>query len=191
MVEPNTGTTTRPLIFFVVLALHLAVLALLLARSTRIVESTKQPIELVFVAPVKPPKVLVEKIRPQRLSTDIAIALAPPVLNSSLQTGPSSAPDGRGSAVNWLAEAHRAVRAFEIRRDQTSNSALSVSSSLDALGSREHHAGERFKTDSGDWIVWINANCYQVASWHAGAPALGAISPQTICRNQDATPHGD
>jgi hypothetical protein len=182
----------RPIIFFVVLALHLAVLALLLAKSTRtILESTRHPIELVFLAPVKPPTVLVERLRPQRLSTDIKIALAPPVINSSLQTGPSSAPDGRGSAVNWTAEAHRAVRAFEIRRDQTSNSALSVSSSLDAPGSREHHAGDRYKTDSGDWIVWINANCYQVASWHPGAPALGAISPQTICRNQDPPPHGD
>jgi hypothetical protein len=192
MVEPNAGAPWRPLIFFVVLALHLAMLALLLGRSTRsIVEPANHPVELVFVAPIKPPKVIVEKIRPQRLSTDIAIALAPPVLNSSLQTGPSSAPDGRGSAVNWAAEAHRAVRAFEIRRDQSSNKALSVSSSLDAVGSREHHAGDRFKTESGDWIVWINANCYQIATWHSGAPALSANSPQTICKNQDAPPHGN
>ncbi|HEY0800893.1 MAG TPA: hypothetical protein VGD54_08615 [Steroidobacteraceae bacterium] len=191
MVEPNPGTTLRPIVFFVVLALHMAVLALLLARSTRTIESTQHPIELVFLAPVKPPKVRVDNIRPQRLSTNIAIALAPPVLNSSLQTGPSSAPDGHGSAVNWTAEAHRAVRAFEIRRDQSSNSALSVSSPLEELGSREHHAGERFKTDSGDWIVWINADCYQVARWHSAATTFSPISPQTICRNQGTPPHGD
>jgi hypothetical protein len=125
------------------------------------------------------------------LSTNIAVALAPPALNPSSQTGPGSAPEGRGAAVNWTAEAHRAVRAFEIRNHQTANSALSVSSSLDMSGSREHHAGDQMKTASGDWIVWISADCYQIASWHSDAPAFGAISPRIICRNPAASPPGD
>jgi hypothetical protein len=154
-------------------------------------ESHEHPIELVVLPPVKPPEVRVENTRPQRVSTDIAVALAPPLLNSSTQSGTSSAPDGRGSAVNWIAEAHRAVRAYEIRRNQTSNSALSVSSSLDELGLREHHAGDQMKTASGDWIVWISDNCYQVASWRSNAAASGAIFPQTICRNPGTSPHGD
>jgi hypothetical protein len=81
-----------------------------------------------------------------------------------------------------MAEAHRAVRAFEIRRDQSKNSALSVSSAWDEQGSREHHAGDRSKTEGGDWIVWINSDCYQIASWRSGAPVSAAISPRTICR---------
>jgi hypothetical protein len=85
-----------------------------------------------------------------------------------------------------MAEAHRAVRAFEIRRDQSKNSALSVSSAWDEPGSREHHAGDRSKTESGDWIVWINSDCYQIASWRSGTPVSAANSPRTICRT--ATP---
>jgi hypothetical protein len=183
----------RPIVLIVVLALHLAALALLLAasRTLNIAGSTEHPVQLVFVAPIKPPILLADNTRPQRVSTDIAASLAPPSLNSSLQMGPSSASDGHGSAVNWIAEAHRAVRAYEIRRDQTGNSALSVSSSLDERGSREHHAGDRLKTASGDWIVWINAHCYQVASWHSGAPAFGASSSQPICRSPGAAPHDD
>jgi hypothetical protein len=166
-----------------VIAFHVATLAVLLAtsRTLNLAESRESPVELLFVPP-KPPQVPVEKARSPRISTNISVALAPPELNSSLQSGPGSAPDGAGSAVNWAAEAHRAVRAFEIRRDQTKNSALSVSSAWDEQGSREHHAGDRSKTESGDWIVWINADCYQIASWRAGAPASGAISPRTICR---------
>jgi hypothetical protein len=170
-----------------------AALVLLLAgsRTLSITESPDHPIELVALPPVKPPKVLADNNRPQRLRTDIAVALAPPVLNSSMQPGTSSAPEGRGSGVNWIAEAHRAVRAYEIRRNQTSNSALSVSSSLDELGFGEHHAGDQMKTAAGDWIVWIDDNCYQVASWHSSATASGAVFPQTICRNPGASPHGD
>jgi hypothetical protein len=166
-----------------VIAFHLATLAVLLAttRTLNLAELRENPIELMFV-PRKPPQVLVERARSPRVSTNIAVALAPPELNSSSQSGPASAPDGAGSEVNWAAEAHRAVRAFEIRRDQTKNSALSVSSTWDEPGAREHHAGDRSKTENGDWIVWINADCYQIASWRSGAPASGAISPRTICR---------
>jgi hypothetical protein len=155
------------------------------------IPNPEHSIELMFFPPTKAPMVRAENTRPQHLSTDIAIALAPPVLNSSSQSGPSSAPNGRGPAVNWAAEAHRAVRAFEIRRDQPPNSAISVSSLWDEWWPREHHAGDRFKTDSGDWIVWINANCYQVAGWHSNATAFGATPPQTICPAQSGTPRGD
>src|SRR5271156_825917 len=135
----------RPTVLFIVLALHLATLALLLVRSRtlNIASTAAQPIELVFLAPVKPPKVRVENTLPKRWSPHIAAALAPPAFNSSSQAGPAAGSDGHGPAVNWTAEAHRAVRAFEIRTHQTTNSALSVSSSLDVSGSREHHAGDQ------------------------------------------------
>ncbi len=184
----------RPTVFVVVLALHLATLALLLATSRTLNRAgpTEHPLEVMLLAPEKTPKVFVDNTRPPRVSTNIAVSLAPPLLNSSLQSGPSTAPDGHGSEVNWTAEAHRAVRAYEIRREQSpTNSAISVSSSLDERGSREHHAGDQLKTASGDWIVWINAHCYQVASWHSGASPFGAISSETICQNPRTTPRGD
>lgn len=180
--------TLRATVLFIVLALHVATLALLLAgsRTLHIAGAAEHPIELVRLPPVKPPALRLANTRPQRWSTDIAVALAPPALNSSSQSGPGSAPDGQGPGVNWAAEAHRAVRAFEIRTHQTGNSALSVSSALDVSGSREHHSGDQMKTASGDWIVWINADCYQIASWRSDAPASGPISPRVICRNPAA-----
>jgi hypothetical protein len=179
----------RPAVFGLVLALHVATLALLLnSRTVNIRGADGRFVELLALPPIEPPKVKIENARPQHWSTNIAVALAPPTLNSSSESGPGSAPDGRGAAVNWAAEAHRAVRAFEIRGHQTKNSALSVSSSLDESGWREHHAGDQLKTPSGDWIVWINANCYQIASWHSDAPDFSAISPKIICRKPAAAP---
>jgi hypothetical protein len=193
MDEPNPWGTSRSIALLVVLALHVAVLALFVAasRTRNIAASTEHSIEIMVLPPTKAPRVRSENIRPQRLSTNIAIGLAPPVLNSSSQSGPSSGPDGRGSAVNWSAEAHRAVRAFEIRRDHPANSAMSVSSIRDEWWPHEHHAGDRFKTASGDWIVWVNANCYQVASWHSNATVLNASPPQTICPAQSGAPRDD
>lgn len=184
--------TLRPTVLFIVLALHLATLALLLAGSgtLNIAGIADNPVQLIVVVPVKPPRLRIENLRPQHWSTNIAVALEPPLLNSSSQSAAGSAPDGQGPAVNWAAEAHRAVRAFEIRTHQTANSALSVSSTLDVSGSREHHAGDQLKTASGDWIVWINANCYQIASWHSDAPDFGALS-RTICRNTAVPPPGE
>jgi hypothetical protein len=188
--------TLRPTVLFIVLAVHLAALALLLAHSRTLAVAgvAEHPIELVVLPPVRPPQLRIENARPEHRSTHIAVALAPPRLDSSSESGPesghASGPDGRGSAVNWDAEAHRAVRAFEIRTHQTKNSALSVSSSLDVSGSREHHAGDELKTASGDWIVWINADCYQIASWHSDAPDFGVISPRTVCRSPTAAPPG-
>ena len=187
----NVRGKSRPIILLVVLALHLGVIALLAAasRTLSILPSTEHSIEVMLIPPAKAPRVRAENTRPQRLSTNIAPALAPPMLNSSLDSGPSSAPDGHGSAVNWTAEAHRALRAFEIRRDQPPSSAISVSSGLDDWWPGEHHAGEQFKTESGDWIVWINANCYQIASWHSNA--MGASPPRTICPPRRRTARDD
>jgi hypothetical protein len=181
--------TSRPLVMAGVLTLHVALLALLLAASQdrNVAAAEQPPVLLMNLPPPKVPKVRAENIRPQRLSTDIAIALAPPLLDSSIQSGSAAAPDGHGPAVNWTAEAHRAVRAFEIRRDQTPSSALSVSPSLDEWWRREHRAGDQFKTEGGDWIVWINADCYQVASWHGTASTVGAPAPATVCRAAGGT----
>jgi hypothetical protein len=183
----------RPAVFVVVLAFHLAVLALLLAvfRTPSSAALLEHPIQLVFVAPAKPPTQIVENNPPPRLSRNIAIApLTAPVVDASPQMGSLSSSDSHGTGVNWIAEAHRAVRAFEIRNSQTHNSALSVSSTLDERGLGEHHAGDRSKTESGDWIVWINADCYKIAGWHSDSN-VGAIAPQTICRNKAPAPHGD
>jgi hypothetical protein len=193
MPEAKASATSRYIVFVVVLAFHLALLGLILAESqTRnVIPSPERPIEITFLPPNKVREVRIEHTRPKPMSTNVSIALAPPLFNSSSERGSSSAPAGHGSTVNWTAEAHRAIRAFEIRRDQPQNSDMSPLSRWDEWWTHEHHAGDQGKTPDGDWIVWIDANCYQVASWHSNASALSAGPGQTVCQPESNAPQGD
>ncbi len=151
------------------LAAHLGLLAwaLLATRTSSVVAASEIPINIVYVPPIQFPRVYAEHTRLEPMRTNVAEGLAPPLFASSTQSGSEAAADGRGSAVNWAAEAHRAVRAFEIRRDHPRTSAISVS-----------------------MIVWINANCYQVASWDPNAQPLSPDPPPTICREPAAVAQG-
>lgn len=183
---------SRSLILAALLAVHLGLLVwvILATRTSGVASSPETPINIVYLPPIQFPRVYAEHTRLEPMRTNVAVGEAPPLFASSTQSGSEAAADGRGSAVNWAAEAHRAVRAFEIRRDHPRTSAISVSMSWEDWVLREHRLGERFKTEGGDWIVWINANCYQVASWDPNAPPLGPDPPPTICREPEAAARG-
>lgn len=196
MDESHDWGLPRYLTLFIVLALHVVVLAVLLmapAPQYRL-SLLDQPVELLFLPPPNVPKVRAENSHPQRLSGDTAIWVAPLVLGAASlsPTSPSAASAGNGSGVDWQAEARRAVQAFEIRKRQpSSDSSLSGSPAEEHWWPRaHHHAGEQYKTANGDWIVWINASCYQIASSAANA-AIGVMLPQTICPGEYSTARGD
>jgi len=185
----------------VVLGLHLALLTVLVmaSRTRNISTASNQPVELLFFPPTHSPKIRAENSSPRRSSGDTAITIAPPVLDSPSLPPPTStadgaasasASDGDGSGVDWAAEAHRAIQAFEIRNHHPSgNISMSGSSAEDKWWPwAQHRAGDRSKTASGDWIVWINSSCYQVTSVGRHAYTLGAALPATICPAQSSTP---
>jgi hypothetical protein len=190
MDESNVRRTPRFIIFLGVVAVHLAVLQLLTAQSRIGIPSaaTNSAVEVMFFPPTKPPQVRFENARPQRVNADTAVTLTLTGLTAPSLSPPSSGTDGNGAAVNWVAEAHRAVQAVEIRRNHPPNVAISASPWSD-WWPREHHAGERYKTESGDWIVWISSSCYQIARWGPGA--LGSTPPQTVCPRQPDTSRSD
>jgi hypothetical protein len=174
------------------LALHLAVVALLLmgTRSPPAFPTAGPAIEVMILPPPKMPTARADGAHLQRLKVDAGMALAPPSVNSSWQSESAGGSDGGTPGVNWAAEARRAVKAFEIRRDQqVMHSTLGITLWDSWLARQPHHAGERLRTDNGDWIVWIDSNCYQVAHWHAGRPQ-DADPPTTTCVGDKAAPEG-
>jgi hypothetical protein len=184
---------SRYVTLLVVVTLHMALLAALVMTSGAkgIPTPTVQTVELLFLPPVNPPKVRAENNRPRRSSGDAVKTIAPRVSieapSPSLSPRPASSSDGSGSGVDWAAEARRALQAFEIRKNlPSSNNSVSSKPGEDNWWPKsQHHAGERFKTANGDWIVWINASCYQLAS--SGLIA-SALPPQTICPDPDLHP---
>jgi hypothetical protein len=159
----------------------------MMSRTGRLATATANPVEIVFVAPAYPPKARVTANLPPR-GRHLAITIEPPVLESlsfSASPAPASSPDGEGSGVDWAAEARRALQAFEIRNHQPSASrSVSGRPEDDHWRQRgQHHAGERFKTENGDWMVWIDANCYEIARAGSGAYTHAAPLPEPICQD--------
>ncbi len=174
----------------VVLTLHLALFAALMMKSRvpSISASTQQSVQLLLLPPATVPKMRSENAHPGGMTGE-AIKIAPPVLKSpttSTSPAPASSSDGNGSGVDWTAEARRALSAFEIRSHQTpyKNSVSGKPGEDNWWPQGVHHAGDQFKTANGDWIVWINANCYQVASSAPNGPAPSVSLPQTVCRGR-------
>lgn len=182
--ESRVWVASRSIAVLIVLGLHLGVIALLVIGtrfSTRAV-SASPPLTLLYLPPSKIPKVRADSARPKHLWSNVGISIAPPSLDSSSLSAPASETGGNGPGVNWAAEKRRAVAAFEIRRDQQVTYAMIGSSPWDGwLPQRMRDAIDRSRTESGDWIVWINGNCYQIARWHTSTPAQEAEPPQTIC----------
>ncbi|MEP6886251.1 MAG: hypothetical protein ABJC66_16000 [Gammaproteobacteria bacterium] len=175
---------------------HMALLAAMMMGSRAIdtAEVANQSVELLYLPPAKMPRVRAENSLPRRLSSDTAIPIAPPVFDSTA-TSPSpaaSGSNGNGTGVDWRAEARRAVQAFEIRshRPKSEYSMPGSAAEDNWWPQGRHFAGEQYRDVNGDWIVWINASCYQVASAGASAQTPGVLLPQTICPGESANPRG-
>jgi hypothetical protein len=193
MPESSVWRAPRFITLIVVAIVHLGLIALLWMASAyrSIPESSYRPIELVYIPTPPLPRVRAESGRPERLRADIALLQVSPMLTSAPPAAPSSGTGSHGQGVDWLAEAHRAVSAYEIRRDHPAQNELSGKSPAnDWWPQQGPHAGDQFKTEGGDWIVWISPECYEVASWHSSDPAPDSSPPQIICPGKLNEPHG-
>jgi hypothetical protein len=174
-----------------VLAIHLVLIAaLIMMPRTGKLATTANAVEVLFIAPAEPPKLRVTANLPRR-GQHLALTVEPPVLESlsfPAATGPGSSGNGASTGVDWGAEARRALQAFEIRNHQHSASqSVSGRPEDDHWPLRaQHHAGERFKTENGDWMVWVDANCYQIARAESGAAAHVAPLTEPICEDHPA-----
>jgi hypothetical protein len=133
-----------------------------------------------------------DSVQPRRIEIRPLVSNPPPLLEgvSPATTAPvsrSGSKDG-GAGVDWAAEARRALQAFEIRsRQPAGNNSVSRSSPAEQPWWPAHHPGERVKTADGNWIVWINSSCYQVATSLPSASGSGP-QPLTVCPRRTDTP---
>ena len=174
-----------------VVALHatLLVLAWLYSPALHSGGAAPRALELLYLPPSPPSKIRPDNFRPQRIGSDAVISVVSPAAGE-LPLAPMSGADGNGTGVDWRAESRRALQAFEIRNNTRSNGPEPSRASADMEGwqGARHRPGEQYKTDSGDWIVWIDSSCYQVAK-AGSSSALGAVLPQTTCPGQEPPVH--
>jgi hypothetical protein len=191
MRESTSWRARRFIALIAVAAVHVALVALLLNASAmyRVADPAYRPIELVYIPAPPPPPVRADTGRPPRLRADIALVPTLPMMTSAPPASASSGTGSHGVGVDWLAEAHRAVKAYEIRREQPAESSLSGKSPAnDWWPQQGPHAGDSYKNDAGDWIVWIDSDCYKIASWHSADPAANAGPPRIVCPRKPGAP---
>ncbi|MGH8267530.1 MAG: hypothetical protein ACRETS_09440 [Steroidobacteraceae bacterium] len=93
------------------------------------------------------------------------------------------------TSIDWVAQARRAAAAVtsarsfrEFSRNPRSDFGQEVLHSSPA-----HEAGEQYRLEDGEWIVWVSARCYIVSEPALGLPGL---LPNTVCQG-DSQPRGD
>ena len=193
MGESNQWPASRYATLLVVSIFHAAVLAaLLMGSGTRgLPGASADTVQLLYIPPVTFPRVRADDPLPRRVSGRAPLSMASRVPASpaiSDTPAPAASSVGSGSGVDWTLEARRALNAYEIRQHQPAiNKSVSTLPGEETWQRGPHHAGEQFKTANGDWIVWIDANCYQVASPGPSLYAPGAPLPRTVCRSSRTT----
>jgi hypothetical protein len=191
MAQPGILRASRLAAVLIVLAIHVALIALLLLAQGPPPPAQPQEsvIQLVYLPPPIVPKLRAGIPRPIHVTLDFGISLSRLAQPSPFVSAPATQPDGDGGpGVNWMAEARRAIEAYEIRRDQhVVHEGLGLSPWGGWLPEAPHYRGEKYRTANGDWVVWINGNCYQVASWHDGKPPPPdqETPPETICVSRE------
>jgi hypothetical protein len=183
---------SRYLTLAAVLALHAILLAAFLVAPRYGVQlaSPNQPIELLYL-PASTPRET-RRVPPLTLSPETLLPSLPSHALTIVAPLPAFPMNDAGRRdVDWGEEERRAADAFAntdaaLITSDKSNSISSASAS--SFPEPRHHAGEQFKLDTGDWIVWINDYCYQISEWapRAGG-SLGVSLPDTICPGDSTT----
>jgi hypothetical protein len=180
----------------VVLAFHLLTIVIVVSsRSRRVLTSTTSPIEILFLPPetaarIRPPPALPNHSK----RTEAAISAAPSTPTITLAPlSPSAA--YLGPPIDWAEEA-QTVAAAMAKSDslQTHQGSDTTPSSQSPFAPPPtHHAGEQFRTDTGEWIVFVTDNCYQVSSPIPPSPNAidNGMGLQTYCLGKSHTPRGD
>ncbi len=195
MGEPRTWGLSRFMALLAVLALHVAVLGFLITTSRNDdLSASTQSLELMFLSPARVPGLRVASALPQSLGADSAISAKSPLLTVPALPPVAAADDGAAQGVDWAAEAHRAAEAAA--RNDAGSAGGTAKPAAPSAGSDwwqrpQHHGGDQFKTDTGDWIVWTSSKCFQIASSLLRVLALGAALPMTQCPGESHSPRGD
>ena len=168
-----------------VIALH-AGLVITLGVALRTAARRSSPAELVSTlillpAPTvrTPPSV---EQRPAFLGEPAPLdSLEPPILPPPEITLPTTP----GTSVDWAAEAGRAAKAVTEAKKSRDFGHHGSAESAPQPRAPAHQAGEQYRLETGEWIVWVSERCYIVSGERPlGMPDVIArsIPTHTVCR---------
>jgi hypothetical protein len=184
----------------VVIALHCAVIAVLVASSKarRNLSASPAPIELLFFPPspavaaaAAAAKIPSDTSLPKPTRTTHSNSVAVPEL--TLTPNAAAPQQSSGAPIDWAREAQSVAAAIAAKptsprlKDETTT--LPPKSIFPEAPA--HHAGDEFTTVSGERAVFVSEHCYQVSRTQLpDASNTGMVNP-TYCIGKSKTPRGD
>jgi hypothetical protein len=193
MHAPQRWGRSRYLAFFVVLALHGALLTgLMIAAKTRFLTTpAAPPIELLIlpqnVVPTLPPPPTLSDRRKKVAATPLS-----PPLDALTVVTPNSTSEVAGP-IDWSQEAHNAAASISRSAPALHDTIPAPSSTSPFAAPPAHHKGEQIPTADGRWIVYVSDDCYQVSKSITSVTNAtnNGMSLQTYCTRHSKKPRGD
>jgi hypothetical protein len=183
-------------VFLVVLAFHVTMLVFLIASSktVRLLMPTVTLIEVPFLPPATAQRVRTDTSP----SPPLDMTRVTPSVDATLSLSPELVPavGTFGVPIDWADQAHTVADSIvantDARESQLTPDLTAPQKSI-FPEPPAHHAGEQHRLDTGEWIVFISDNCYQISS---AIPTVSTaldngIGQSTFCLDNSNTPRGD
>jgi hypothetical protein len=194
--DRKTWRPSRYRVLLVVLAFHVIAIAFLIA-SSKTLRLLLPAATFIEVAPLPPAAA-------QRVRTDTSpsppmeLTRVTPSVDAILSLSPELVPalGTFGVPIDWDDQAHAVADTIVANTDaRESPLAPDLTAPQKSIFPEPpaHHAGEQHKLDTGEWIVFISDNCYQISSAIPTAPGAldNGIGQSTFCLDGSSTPRGD
>jgi len=196
MDDHHTWRPSRYRVLVVVLAFHAVMIAFLIASSKtlRLWVPTPTLIEVAFLPPTTAQKVRTDASP----STPLEMTRVTPSIDATLSLSPELIPamGTFGVPIDWAEQAHAVADSSaansDTREDRLAPDLTTPQRSI-FPGPPTHHAGEQHRLDTGEWIVFVSDDCFQISSaMRTVAAALdNGIGQPTFCLEAADTPRGD
>jgi hypothetical protein len=194
MDDSESWKRARYLTLIVVIALHAALIVMLVkfnqVRNASTLTST--PLQLRFLPPERAP--LTPPGLPSKGSFK-SFDVVPPTLPTLTAVPMESSEVDSTKSIDWAAEAKIVAAASAAGASHRPfgthvPSEAAASAAAGASSTPAHKAGDQDRTDTGDWVVFVSNNCYQISKALSGI--LRALPLQTYClRKGKEAPRGD
>jgi hypothetical protein len=180
----------------VVLALHVAVIAALIATS-KTLRLSVPAMTLIEVASLPP--ATAQRVRTNTSpSPPLDRTRVTPSVDAILSLSPELVPAAGtfGVPIDWADQAHTVATSIVADTDARESAVapdLTTPQKSIFPDPPAHHAGEQHRLDTGEWIVFVSDNCYQISSAIPTLPnALdNGMGQSTFCLDDSSTPRGD
>jgi hypothetical protein len=183
-------------VLLVVLAIHMAIIAFLVASSKtlRLLLPTATLIEV----PLLPPATA-QRVRTNTSpSPPLDMTRVTPSVDATLSLSPKLVPaiGTFGVPIDWADQAHTVADSIAANTDAREGGLppdLTTPQKSIFPEPPAHHAGEQHRLDTGEWIVFISDNCYQISSSIPAVPTAleNGIGRSTFCLDDSNTPRGN